>query len=287
VQAIVNHLPLLLLAGGILILLVTGRPLIGTGTLSEKHAHYRSLRVASPILNGLISISVIGQPFLKHMQERDWNTDLAPIEVLLPVMFVVVASVFALLGAFIFFLFRAIRNINAFAGVRVRSPYPALLTVVPITNLIVIPYLEYFAYHRSLLLASPDNASKYRAALLVLSAFSLVVISVAIGRLGDAGFLPAYDPPSLIVLSLCTGAAGGILTARVLTRIVGAQQLYACRRGLVVAAPPTAGAENRARTLEHLNSAAVGLLLTAATVAALFPTVPSELLRITLAHWTS
>jgi hypothetical protein len=77
------------------------------------------------------------------------------------VLFIV--SLYALVVAILLFFFRAIRNINTLSGFRLRSPYVVLFMLVPIANLIVIPYLEYFAYQRSRALARLEGASKPRS----------------------------------------------------------------------------------------------------------------------------
>ena len=273
------YLPVFLLATGVIVLLLTSRSILG-GALAERHAKFKSLHVTSPVLNALISVSVIGKPLLEYLQKNDWRTDLLPSDIFVPGMVIIIASVYAMLGGFIYYFFRAIRNINFFSGAKVRSPYSALFMLVPITNFVVIPYLEYFAYYRSRLAAAPEKASKLRAALLTLSAFSLLVISLAYGRLSeDAPQSTFYDPLSLLVLSLSTGGAGGILTSRIINGIASAQDCYAQQRGLTPAIAIDWKVERKSRRNEFLKSISVGVLVTAALITALFPTLPSELVR--------
>lgn len=286
-STLVQHLPVLLLASSVIILLVTGRPLWGARELSAKHASYKSLRTASPVLNALVSISVVGKPILEHLQQNNWDTDVVPSVLVMPLTVLVIASVYAMLGAIVFFFFRAIRNINAFNGSHVRTPYSALFMLIPITNFVVIPYLEYFTYQRSLAAAAPDRASKMRVALLVLSAFALLVISLACSRLGsDASQTTLYDPLSLLVLSICTGAAGGILTTRIISGIARSQTAYALQRGMILADAAGSTAERSGRAIEALKSAGVGLLLVVALVTVLFPALPSQMVQAIQQSWS-
>ncbi len=277
---IARQLPVLLLLAGLLLLLVTGRPLFSDGTLSAKQDRFRSLATASPILDTLIAISVIGKPFLEHLQKNDWQTDLLAPTPLLVVVSILVASLYAMLGSILFFFYRAIQNINHFNGRRVRSPYSAFLMIVPITNLVVIPYIEYFAYQRSRALAGPHGASALRAALLAIAAFGLLLVSLICGRLGDAASEPAmYDAASLMFIGTLTGLAGGILTTRIVDGIVRAQEAYA----LEIGALPNAGAgvapRPASRRLDALKSAAVWIMVTLAILAALFPALASQAVR--------
>jgi hypothetical protein len=203
---VLRYLPVWLLAAAPLLLWMTGRPFLRRGAVEPRHASYRSLRIASPALNALILTSVIGKPFLEHLQKNGWNSDLLAPELLLPLMLFFIASLYAMIGAIIFFFFRAMRNINAFSGEKQRSPYSSLFMLIPITNLIVIPYLEYFTYQRSLAFANPRSASKLRAALLVGSAFALLVVSVALGLPSEDASQSSYDALSVLVLSVSTAA---------------------------------------------------------------------------------
>ncbi len=287
-STLVQHLPVLLLATGVIVLLVTGRPLWGRRELPAQHAGYKSLHTASPVLNALVSISVIGKPILEHLQQNNWDTDVVPPVLVVPLTVLVIASVYAMLGAIIFFFFRAIRNINVFNGSRVRTPYSALFMLIPITNVVVIPYLEYFAYQRSLAAAAPERASKLRAALLVLSAFALLVISLAGSRLGgDASQSTLYDPLSLLVLSICTGGAGGLLTTRIISGIARSQTAYALHRGMISADAAGSAVERSGRTIEALKSAGIGLLLVVALVTVLFPGLPSQMVHSIHQSWSA
>jgi hypothetical protein len=149
--------------------------------------------------------------------------------------------------------------------------------VIPIANLIVIPYLEYFTYQRSRTLATPAHASKLRAALLVGSAFALLVASVALGLPSDDPLQPGtYDPLALLVLSFCTGCASGILTTRVINGIFEAQDWLALR---TVGGQETMGAatDHGKRWIETLKLDVVAVLLIVAFVTAVFPSLPSRI----------
>jgi len=276
---IARYLPVILLFAGVLMLLVTGRPLWGNGKLRPKHAAFKSLHTTSPILNGLVALAVIGKPFLEYLQKNNWETDLIPSELATPIIILFVVSLYAFLAAVIFFFFRAIRNINFFNGSKLRSPYSAFLMLVPITNLVVIPYLEYFIFDRSRAFAIPQDASKLWSALLAISAFGLIVTSVAFGLPSEPGVTPTYDPLSLLVLTASTGGAGGILTTRITTGIARAQDLYARQQGWLATEKADPTAERRYRSAEILKSTAVGILLFAAAVTIMAPTLPSRVVE--------
>jgi uncharacterized membrane protein len=273
---IARHLPLLLLAAGVLILLVTGRPIFTDGALSTKQNRFRSLASASPLLAALIAISVIGKPFLEQLQNNGWESDLLGPTPLMIVVAVLVASLYAMIGTVLFFFYRAIGNINFFNGGRVRAPYSALFMVVPIVNLVVIPYVQYFAYRRSRALAWPPQASALRAGFLVAAAFGLVIISVICGYADDAVAEGAvYDAASLMVIGMLTGLAGGILQARIVDGVARAQQAYALRIGALESAA-TAAAEPESRARRTLQLVAVGVLVALAVLAALDPPLASH-----------
>ena len=151
---IARHLPLLLIAAGILVLVLTGRPLFAGGTLSARQDKFRSLAGASPVVDALIAVAVIGKPFLEHLQSNDWHSDLLGPTPLLVVVSIFVASLYVMLGAILLFFYRAIQNINYFAQRRMRAPYSALFMIIPIVNLVVIPYIQFFTFQRSRTLRS-------------------------------------------------------------------------------------------------------------------------------------
>ena len=278
----VRYLPVWLLAAAPLLLWMTGRPFLRRGALAPLHASYRSLRIASPALNALILTSVVGKPFLEHLQKNGWNSDLLPPELLMPFMLFFIASLYAMIGAIIFFFFRAIRNINAFSAEKLRSPYSSFFMLIPITNLIVIPYLEYFTYQRSLTFAMPGNASKLRAALLVGSAFALLIVSVACGLPSEDASQAAssYDALSFLVLSVSTAGASGILTTWVIDGIYRAQELYAQQLSAPSESPAQVEPPFRSQTTEALKFASLAALLITALVTAVFPSIPSQLLAL-------
>ena len=277
---IAPFLPIILLASGAIALFVTGRPFWGAGAVPTKHARFMSLQATSSILNTLVSIAVVGKPILQHLQKNDWTTDLVPSFLVAPLTILAIASVYAMLAAVVFFFFRAIRNINFFSGMKLRSPYSAFFMLIPISNLVVIPYLEYFAYHRSIEAASPERASRMRAACLVASAFTLLVISLAISRLGEEATQASnYDPLSLLVLTVCTGGAGGILTTRIISGISKDQNNWALQHGLILDAVAGAAPTRGSKTLDRLKTASVAILLAATIVVAMFPTLPSRTIQ--------
>ena len=274
-EILIYSFPLWLLLLGILLLVLSGRPILRPKAVDAKSAQFKSLRTTSPILNTLIMVSVVGKPFLEHLQKNNWDTGFIDPQIVMPLVWVFIVSLWALLAAVIIFFFRAIRNINVLSGERLRSPYSALFMLVPISNMIVIPYLEYFAYQRSRALAMPHQASKLRAALLVVAAFGLLLTSLALGLPGDDHSQPGtYDPLALLVMGLCTGCASGVLTTRIVNGIFEAQDLLAQRtmggKGSVVEV------DGRKRRIEALKLDAVVLLLIVAAVIAVFPSLPSR-----------
>jgi hypothetical protein len=274
---IARYLPLLLLAAGVIILLLTGRPLFADGTLSARQNAFRSLAMASPVLEALIGISVIGKPFLDHLQQNDWQTDLLGPTPLLIVVTILVVSLYATIGGVLFFFYRAIRNINFFNGRRVRAPYSAFFMVVPILNLVVIPYVQYFAYRRSRAFAWPHHASALGAALLVVAAFGLLLVSMICGYAGDeAAESAVYDVPSLLVIGTLTGLAGGILQVRIVDGIARAQEAYAIEIGTLGCARTVASAKPESRTRRSLQLLAVSVLVALAIIAAINPPLASH-----------
>jgi hypothetical protein len=273
---IVRYLPLLLLAAGVFILLLTGRPLFTDGTLSARQSTFRSLAAASPVLEVLIGISAIGKPFLEHLQKNGWQSDLVGPTPLLVIVTVLVVSLWAMIGAILFFFYRALRNINFFSGRRLRAPYSVVFMVVPIVNLVVIPYVQYFAYRRSRAFAWPQRASALSAALLVTAAFGLLLTSVICGYAGDdAAPGTLYDSASLMVIGTLTGLAAGILQARIVDGIARAQEAHAAQIGALGSAATVATKpESRARRI--LQSLAVGVLVVLAVLAALNPPLASR-----------
>ncbi len=270
-------LPLWLLLLGVVLLFVTGPPILRRKALKPNQAKFKSLRATSPILNTLVMVSVVGKPFLEHLRKNDWDTSILAPQIMMPLTVVLIISLYALIVAIVLFFFRAIQNVNVLNGTRLRSPYSAFFMIIPIANLIVIPYLEYFAYQRSRALATPSAASKARAALLVGSAFALLVASVALGLPGDDASQPgAYDPLALLVLSFCTGCASGILTTRVINGIFEAQDWLA--QGTLRTEETTAVRPNdRMDWIETLKLDFVGVLLVVAFATAMFPSLPSRI----------
>ena len=276
---LVYMLPLWLLVLGIVLLFVSGPPLLRRKALKPNQTKFKSLRATSPVLNTLVMISVIGKPFLEHLRKDDWDTSFIAPQIATPLVAIFIISLYALLAAVLFFFFRAIRNINVLSGERLRSPYSALFMLIPISNLIVIPYLEYFAYQRSRALATLDRASKPGAALLVGAAFALLVGSVAFGLPSDdPSQSGTYDPLALLVLSFCTGCASGILTTRVINGIFEAQDTLA-QRTIGGQATKVVATDDRKHWLETFKLDVVAVLLIVAFVTAVFPSLPSRIAR--------
>jgi len=274
---IARYLPLLLLVAGVLILLLTGRPLLTDGALSARQNRFKSLASASPLLEALIGISVVGKPFIEHLQKNHWESDLLGPTPLLIVVAVFVVSLYAMIGGILFFFYRAIANINFFSGRRVRAPFSALFMVVPILNLVIIPYVQYFVYRRSRAFAWSQHASALGAALLVTGAFGLLLISLTCGYAGEEAAEGAvYDAASLLVIGTLTGLAGGILQARIVDGIARAQEAHALEMGALGSARTLAAAKPESRVRRILQSLAVGVLVVLAALAALNPPLASQ-----------
>ncbi len=280
---IARNLPFLLLAAGIVALLLTGRPLLTSGRLSARQDKFRSLAAASPVLDVLIAISVIGKPFLDHLQKNGWQSDLLPPTPLLVLVSILVVSLWAMLGSILFFFMRAIQNINHFTQRRVRAPYSALFMIVPISNLVVIPYIQYFAYYRSRALVRPQGASRIGAALLVALTFGLLLVSLTCGYAGNAATATAhYNPASLMLIGTVTGLAAGILTTRIVDGIAGAQEAYAIATGALPSMDAAPAPKSGKRWLQALKSVAVGALIVVALWAALVPDLASQAVHIVI-----
>lgn len=277
----VRYLPLILIGLGFVALIVTARPFLIGKKVAQRHANFKSLRRSSPILNGLIAASVVGKPVLEFFQKNNWNFDVLPGGLAVPVTLTAIASVFALIIGIVYFFFRAIRNINFFSDAKIRSPYAAFFMLVPITNIVVVPYLEYFTLYHSKLVAVPEKASKWRSMALAFSSYTLFLIGLAYGRLSDdPSQSTGYDPLTLLIISLSAGGAGGILTSWVISGIADAQDFSATERGLLPLQELETGAEQSARRRKLLQSVAVVVLLIIAAVAAIFPQVPAKLVGI-------
>jgi len=277
-------LPVELLLFGIIALFVTAPPILRRKKLDPARAQLKSLRIASPIVNTLVLMAVVAKPYLEYLQKNNWDPGILPSELELPITAVSIISVYALLGAILFFYFCAVRNINVLSGERLRSPYSVLFMIVPISNLVVIPYLEYFAYQRSRALLAPEYASKIRAALLVGSAFALIACSVALGLPSEnTSDAPRYDPLALLVLTVCTSGAGGILTTRVINGTFEAQEALE-RQRIGDFNASAVGIAGPSRWIELAKLYMVALLVGVALTTAMFPTLPSliapEYLRV-------
>ena len=143
---IVNFLPLWLLLLGIVLLLVSGPPVLRRKVLKPNQTKFKSLR-------DITGAQHAGHD-LRRWKASSWRTSgrTTGTRALLlrrsrrPLVAIFIISLYALLAAVLFFFFRAIRNINVLSGERLRSPCSALFMLIPISNLIVIPYLEYFTY---------------------------------------------------------------------------------------------------------------------------------------------
>jgi len=149
--------------------------------------------------------------------------------------------------------------------------------VVPILNLVVIPYVQYFAYRRSRAFAWPQQASALGAALLVTAAFGLLLVSVICGYAGEEATEGAvYDAASLLVIGTLTGLAGGVLQARIVDGIARAQEAHAVEIGALGSARTVAAAKPESGARRALQSVAVGGLVVLAVLVALNPPLASQ-----------
>ncbi len=229
---------------------------------SSSKSSYRSLRVASPVLNFFIIMAMIGKPILEYFKEHQSQADAINPAFFLPVVFFFLVCIYAAVGASIYFYYRAIENINFFAGARMRAPGTSLLMVVPVVNLLAMPYVLYFTYYRSMALLPAHHVSKIRAVALAIGTFVLLVASIAFGLASgnDAIRSDDFDSVSLSLVATCAGLAAGILYTRIVSRVFKAQEAYATYIGAVLHSDASNEAV-RSGALDALRSIAVALLV--------------------------
>ena len=104
-EILIYWFPVWLLLLGILLLLLSGPPILRREALDTKRSKFKSLRTTSPILNALIMISVVGKPFLQHLQKNNWDTEFIDPQVAMPFVWVFIVSLYALLAGVVIFFF--------------------------------------------------------------------------------------------------------------------------------------------------------------------------------------
>jgi quercetin dioxygenase-like cupin family protein len=247
----------------------------------RQEANYQPLGVLSPILIFFVVVGLVGRPFLEQLQKHTWLADFIPPAVLVPL------SIFFLVGLYIsavatmYFFYRAMRNINFFAGHRVVAPSAAWLMAIPFVNLLVIPYVWGRTYYLSHALNPQQQIRKSAAAILSVGTFVLILIGLATDRMSDnpAFWPPGYDGLSLAVVALGTSTAGSILFSRIVQRISAAQRLHAERQGLLLPWRDRTHEPSSSGLLALVRLAVVGLCVGTALYAAVFPASASRMLQ--------
>lgn len=232
---------------------------------------YRSLRVASPILSLMIMLAVIGRPFAEYYRDHDWQSDALHPAILLSLGGLFLVCVYVSVGAMVYFFYRAIGNINFFAGIRVGSPGTAILMLVPVINVVAIPFVHYITYYRSMSLLPSNRVSAFSAAALAISTFLFAVVALAGDAVSRNSVLGGdIDPFSLSIVTFCSGLAAGILLTRLVSRIFKAQEAYAAHTSIT--APSDAALKPvRGGMIDALRSLAVALLITVGVAAVVEP----------------
>lgn len=233
---------------------------------------YRSLGVTSPILTFLIVVAMIGRPIVDYYRAHVSEANEMSPAILVPLGLFFLVSIYAAVAATVVFFYRAVENINFFAGKRLHAPMSTLLMTIPVANLIATPYVHTVAYFRSMALSPARRASKLGAAALAVGAFFLLLANIGFGLASNNSTLAAgrYDSISLALIATFAGLAGGILYTRIVTRIFKAQEAHAGQTGVI---PHTGASPGPALggVLDALRSVAVALLVGAAVLTVMAP----------------
>jgi hypothetical protein len=246
---------------------------------------FRSLRVISPTLNFFIVMAFVGHPFLEFMKKHNWQSNALPPSLLVPLGLFFLVCLYVTVGANSYYFYRAMRNINVFTQARLLAPWTAWLMVVPVANMIAMPYVWGRTYYCSLALHPVHQVSKEKAAAMSVGAFALLLIGLAAGLMSDQQVLwpPGYDGPSLWIIGVCAGFAGAMLSTRIVQRVSAVQELYAERVGL---APPRWERTTDAISVgvvDFLKSTAFGACVGLGLFATAWPSVASSALQQLLA----
>jgi hypothetical protein len=242
---------------------------------------YRPLRIISPTLNFFVVVAFVGRPILEHLKKYQSVSDSIPPLLLVPLILFFLVSVYVSVGVTAYFFYRAMRNVNFFARASLLTPSSAWLMVVPLANMIAMPYVWGRTYYCSRALHPTHQVSKLAAATIAIGSFLLILIGLATGIMSDnqATWPPGYDGLSLTVIAMCTSTAGTMLFTRIVQRISAVQELYAERVALV---PPRRNRQDdsiNAGVIDLLKSAVFGACLGLASFAAAWPSVASSALQ--------
>lgn len=243
---------------------------------------YRSLKVTSPVLTFLIVVAMIGRPIVDYYRAHGPEANAMNPAVVVPLGLFFLASVYAAVAATVYFFYRAMENINVFAGRRVHAPMSALLMTIPVANLIATPYIHTVTYHRSMALAPARRASRLGAAVLAIGAFLLLLANIGFGIASNSRTLLGehYDGVSLSLVATFAGLAGGILYTRIVTRIFKAQEAHAEQIGAIAQIGPKPKRDPvSGGVVDALRSLTVAALVGAAIVTLVAPVEAS--------HWAT
>jgi hypothetical protein len=239
---------------------------------------FRSLCIISPTLNFFLVMAFVGRPFLEHFKRHGWQSESIPPGLLFALGLLFLGCVYVSVGATAYYFSRAMRNINFFTQARLVTPWSAWLMVVPVANMVAMPYVWGRTYYSSRGLHPMHHVSKQAAAAVSVGAFVLLMTGVATGIMSDNQKIwpPGYDGFSLSFISMCTSMAGTMLFTRIVQRISAVQELYAERVGLV---PRRRNGENdsiNGGLIDLLKTGGVGACLGLALFTAVWPSVTSS-----------
>jgi hypothetical protein len=233
---------------------------------------YRSLKLTSPILTFLIVVAMIARPILDYYRSHvPQANEISPV-ILAPLGLFVLVCICAAVAATVYFFYRAMQNINVFAGRQVHAPMTTLLMVIPVANLVATPYIHYATYYGSMALSPAHHASRLGAAALAVGAFVLFLANLVFGAASNSSalFEEPYDAVSLSLVATFAGLAGGILYTRIVSRIFKAQEAHAERIGIIASTGKAQGSVLDG-VLDGLRSIAVALLVGAAAFTLVAP----------------
>jgi len=239
---------------------------------------FRSLRAISPALNFFLVMAFVGRPILEHFKKHGWQSDSIPPVLLSALSLFFLVCVYVSVGAMAYYFSRAMRNINFFIQARLVTPWSAWLMVVPVVNVVAMPYVWGRTYYCSRGLHPVHHVSKQGAAAVSVGAFVLLMAGMATGIMSDNRTIwpPGYDGVSLSFMSICISVAGTVLFTRIVQRISAIQELYAERVGLVPRRRNSEDESINGGLIDLLKTGGVGACLGLALFTAVWPAVTSS-----------
>src|SRR3984893_9663 len=139
----------------------------------QAKADYRSLRIVWPTLNFFLVMAFVGRPLLEHFKKHQWQSVSVPPALLFALGLFFLVCVYVSVGTSAYYFYRAMRNINFFTQARLLAPSSAWLMVVPLANMLAMPYVWGRTYYCSLALHPMHQVSKQTAGAMSMGAFVL------------------------------------------------------------------------------------------------------------------